>query len=540
MQEYDRLKIEQDELIKRVSKNEKNSNNLTQDVNFLKEREQYLTTAEIAHSTANVSRDLQIQNNTTNIQTLFSDVSSLNQQMMNNNLNIYNLNNYVNEMRSYYGGTFNVYEKKTVPCGKKTYSTGQVYTTIFMLCDTSSICKVNFKIRLTIETATTYSQTVQVQFNENDIIYEKAYSLSNETLTDTLEFSYEFYPKEKSNRFKIKVKTLDRVYGNMIRILDTEVEAFGRNIVILNRDRNFKVYITKDYYYLTKNDIYTGEYKKVAVGSNFNLTSGFTPIPQLIDMPASSNTNANNIFNYNFQYLPLIVYDSVNDKFSVSQTDDRFAAVNSYNSYGFVCNASEVPVNHSNGFKYSSAMADTPSYSHPGQLPSGSCDQYMRNTSFTYCYYNYAAAMSLSTYTAGYLTSKIKVNGTAPNKKFVDNTSVFAKDWETNSHRPYYCIATDQDGNNTFFNGKDATYSVPVGFGWQVNAFMQSDGSINVYLRVVNNIHKRVLQLNIETNKYELVSDEVLCPGWEYIEGYYDDYFINEFGTWRYVPPTNN
>lgn len=538
MQEYDRLKFEQDELVKRISKHEKNSSSFSQDINFLKEREQFLTTAETAHSSANQSRDLQIANNTANIQTLTSSVNTINQTVMNHSSNLNTLNKKIDQIKSYYGGTFNVYEKRTIPCGKKTYSTGQIYTTVFLLCDPSSLCKINFKIRLTAETAATYNPTIQILLNESESIFEKIYHLNNESISDTIEFSYEFYPRQISNRFRIKVKTTDRIYTDLVQVLDTEVEAFGRNLLILNRDRDFKVYITKDYYYLTKNAINTGEYKKVAVGSNFDLTSGFTTFPQLIGPPTIGAPN--NIYNFNYQYLPLIEYNSVTDKFSVSQSDDRFAAVNSYTSNGFVCNASQVPVNHSTGFKNASPMADTPSYSHPGVLPNGNIDTNMRNTSCSYFYNNYAAAMSLSTNTTGYSNSKIKVNGVVPTGKYVDNTSVFAKDWETNSHRPYYCIATDENGNNFFFDGKDATYSAPVGFGQQVNAFMQSDGSINVYLRVINNIYKRVLQLDENTNQYKLVSDELLCPGWEYIEGYYDDYFINEFGTWRYVPPTNN
>ena len=39
---------------------------------------------------------------------------------------------------------------------------------------------------------------------------------------------------------------------------------------------------------------------------------------------------------------------------------------------------------------------------------------------------------------------------------------------------------------------------------------------------------------------YELTSETNLGKGWEFIEGYYNDYFINKFGTWEYVPQTSN
>lgn len=449
------------------------------------------------------------------------------------------LSDRIDKMDIVYGETFNSFDKVLIPCGRTGMGKNQIFSTIFFLCDTSAMCRIKIKTRLTTRTFTSneFKPIFHFVLDDDIEIFSKEYTATNDLQEDTIEFTYDFFPTKPNHKIRLKVKNLAVEVKNHVQVLDTEIEILGRNIVFLNKDRDFKVYLSKDYYYLTKNGITTGYFKKVNVHEKFDITSGYTEFPVLVAQPTNSVTFPYNTYNYNFTYLPYIVYDDATEKFVCDQSDDRYGAASSYIASSFVVIASQVPVNHTNGMKYSASQSDLVSYSHPGNG-----EKNARNTAGVFHYATgdnaYQLSLSNSINSAGFV-SKCTLNGQRIDKVFVFNTSVFAKDWETNPDRPYYYIATDECGNNTFFNARAATYSVDVGFGTQVNAFMQSDGSINVYLRVINNITKKVLKLNEATSQYEVVSEQDMGKGWEYIEGYYDDYFINEFGTWKYYQPTD-
>jgi hypothetical protein len=88
-------------------------------------------------------------------------------------------------------------------------------------------------------------------------------------------------------------------------------------------------------------------------------------------------------------------------------------------------------------------------------------------------------------------------------------------------------IATRNDGSNVFFSGVRNYYKVELGFGTNVHAnYANEDGSIiDVYLRTYDQLVKKVLVLNPNTNEYELSSTTTIGTWQEYMEGVAPNYF---------------
>jgi len=88
-------------------------------------------------------------------------------------------------------------------------------------------------------------------------------------------------------------------------------------------------------------------------------------------------------------------------------------------------------------------------------------------------------------------------------------------------------VATRNDGISIFYSAVKNYYKVELGFGAVISTnYANIDGSIiNVYLKVYNNIVKKVLTLNTSTNQYELTSETTIGTWDTYQQGFPPAYF---------------
>jgi|LGVF01.2.fsa_nt_gb hypothetical protein len=111
---------------------------------------------------------------------------------------------------------------------------------------------------------------------------------------------------------------------------------------------------------------------------------------------------------------------------------------------------------------------------------------------------------------------------------YVNVSAVKIVDEDLNSYvRKAKFIATKADGTNVFFDAVSVYNNLDLGYGSNVSAYYNSlDGSvINVYMRVYNQLVKKVLTFNTSTSLYELTS-EVAIGTWDrYFEGRSPAYF---------------
>ena len=88
-------------------------------------------------------------------------------------------------------------------------------------------------------------------------------------------------------------------------------------------------------------------------------------------------------------------------------------------------------------------------------------------------------------------------------------------------------VATRIDGINFFFDAVKDYNKLEIGYGTNVSAhYANAEGTIiNVYMRVYNQIVKKVLTFNANTSLYELTSETAIGTWNKYISGYSPAYF---------------
>lgn len=100
-------------------------------------------------------------------------------------------------------------------------------------------------------------------------------------------------------------------------------------------------------------------------------------------------------------------------------------------------------------------------------------------------------------------------------------------------------IAWNKDTKkNVFFPSTTSTYMVEIADGKNVTAYYQTNGNINVYINRGMNVYKYVLELNSETNQYELSSLVTTIEGITRYEELYDGkYLVYRNTQWEIVTP---
>ncbi len=475
-----------------------------------------------------------IISNENDISSLQSDVGSINSSISTINTSLTLLSEELESLQSSGDEVFNCYEGRSFYFNKRGYNF--VFSDrIYFLCNKSSKIKVNVSIDTNLySTGATYNAIMYLMVNSTT--YAKAVlssSVSYSESTDhTFTFEYEFYPPQENNflHFIMNSGNSNASLGNA-KICSIKISAIGKNLIFLNRNNSFKAYISKNNYYLTKNSSNGSYYLKIP-SSSVDLSSTFTQIPDLI--PANVPSYANKYFPFNYQFLPKISYNSNTSLYEIDDTVDFFLfciGINTLITSGATNPASGVAslVNWTvKGWEYS--------VGHPGNN-----DLNPRNLAIT-------NSGNVTTCLPGLTNSDsstsnaimLSLNGTTVTGLWVANTVVFAKNWEDVSNNPYMCVATDQYGENYFFPARNASYKVSVGKGKQVNAYLQTDGSITIYMNWLRKVYKKTLIYNSETSQYELSNTVTLFDETsEILEGYGTDYFICDLNdNWSYVPAT--
>lgn len=439
--------------------------------------------------------------------------------------------------------TFNCFNIKDFAMNLETYGSYENFFTCFFTCETTSYVKLKMKFQIEINNNEERTKNLNVILNGN-VIDTHSYTV-NGTLSDTYTVEYTFLPTQKNNNILYKsTETSSTKRYCRVKLVDCFIEICGRNIEILNHQNDLKVYLSQNKYYITKNSGSTATYKILNFGDT-DITSDFLPVPRPIynvDDTLATGADKYTYTYFNYQILPVINFNSTTNKFEINNSDLFLVASTNVGYFVYGTLLSAVPKHNSamQRFTYSAEY----SVSSPGAKKSG--NEYVIDTSAknTYAvkdrgsYYliftnGVVDASSTSSYT-------VTLNGNSLPGKWVHNEAVFAKDWETTPNRKYCCIATNELGENYFFPDLEATYCVYIGEGSQTSAYMQSDGSINVYISHANKIYKYVLTFNSNTNKYELTSSTYLQDGQAYLEGYSNDYFYKKGETWYYVSPAQN
>lgn len=359
------------------------------------------------------------------------------------------------------------------------------------------------------------------------IIYEKNFK-ANHDFSTKIEFTYSFIPTKQDNMIMLLTHagTTDYLKGTS-GFDNIKVEIIGYNVAILSRKYDFRLFITKNNYYITKNLSDHSEYLKAPI-NNIDLSAPFNLVDNV--KPTDVDVYKNRLHFYNVTYVPEVTMNNEKNGYLINENQNMFYLSYSYNSLVLYTKQNPlsnefsqfVPVNK--GTTYTVGHPIYPLYKpyNIGNVYSNyDCNLYV------------AIALSNKLNEFEMLLNNEKISGI-----WVDNCSVFAKDWEDHFGERKQCyVATTSLAEVYFFDSELATYKLYIGKGHQVSAFMQSDLSINVYMKWLNNIHKKVLILNPSTNKYEVQDDEeIIENAWEYLEGYGNDYFINRMGTWEYVP----
>ena len=403
---------------------------------------------------------------------------------------------------------------------------------IFFTCKPYVKTKIKIKTDLFFISNSTTALTAYIRICLNTInvtkgkIYEEKFEITEGTLNTTFEFEYDFYPTKVDNTFLLLVNAgTDNYTLGSSGITSYEVTIFGKDVNILTRNNDFKVFLSKDNYYITRNVKDYGEYL-IAPVTSVNLSSTFTTIESVIDKTTAQNNDK--FLPFSYTCVPNISYDSTTERYEISTIlPPRF--------YYYYSNANTLYIGQQNPSSGTTHIACTYGYSYTVGPPISTSLYYHNvgsaNTTLD-CYLSYGVGTATKIE-----TKRMKLNGSNVTGMWVENCVVFVKNWEdlpAGEIQPCY-VATNSLGEVYFFDGRLATYTLYIGKGSQVNAYMQSDRSINVYMRRKHNVYKKVLLYDSASGVYSVQDGEQEIPNaLEYIEGMNGDYFINNLGTWEY------
>ncbi len=442
-------------------------------------------------------------------------------------LEIDNMNNNIQNIAN-----FKFYD--SIKFFDKRWGVGSVrHDRIFFLCKPHTLTKIKIKANIFFISSkevalTPYFRVLLNNLNlSTGIIYEKKYSISQSgTYEYTIDFDYDFYPIKEDNTFQILTHagTTDYLTGTS-GITKFEVTIFGTDISIINRRNDLRLFITKDNYYLTKQTETACEYLCTPT-NNVNINGVYTKSEKL---NANHPSFYNRIHPFNYFYLPRIEFDTSTNKFICNNSIPYFYHCYSMNSVMYLGKENlpdgEIPL-------LVGSFGPTYTVGHP-------MNDSDRNTNLGVSNTNNDCALCYAKHDDNGVMKNIKMqlNGVNVPGIWVDNCCVFAKDWEDHQGlRPNCYVATNSLGEIYFLPAENSDYSVYVGKGHQVNAYMQSDLSINVYRRWHNNVYKNTLVYNSDTERYELSNAlNIFENSIEFFEGYNNDYFINKLGTWEYI-----
>lgn len=420
------------------------------------------------------------------------------------------------------------------PDGVEVYGLNQNFFTCFFVCDTAKSCKIKATVNLTVIHEIDYTTTLETYLN-GEVIDSRPFALNNETKTFDFSFEHTFTPTQINNNILFKsTETNSSKRTCRVQLNFYKIEIFGKDVTILNKNQELKVFPYSGGYYLSKN--YAGEgYGKVLNTGETEIDTGYSKLPRIvydIDAPDASTTDKQVYDIYNYSFLPFI--SSYSDgAYQIDNSVNNLICCFSNTSFTYMSASNNIP-QHFSSLKYIACGSD-----YEISTPANG-DTTMRHVCFVRMKYDYNLCIANGERVLA-SAAFVKLNGETLPNKWVFNTPVMRKNWQSTSatDNKYFFIGTNEFGHNYFFEQQEATYMLDLGFGTQTSATLQEDGKVFVYMNNgENKIIKKVLALNSTTNQYEIQSESELIDGYAYIEGNGNDYFLHNGTKWIYVPVT--
>ncbi len=299
------------------------------------------------------------------------------------------------------------------------------------------------------------------------------------------EFSITYIPKQKFNNIYI--------YSNINTAYDVKrwhLTIMGRNIRLFNQERDVKIFCFDDKYFVTYGT--SLGYFCYGVQNRGNLSLNLSEVKQMyVDnieerynsmMLIPALVNNSDALAYDDNYVDNVIFATLDGTFKhCPQT--------------LVIN-SEGKLERGTSWTYKASSLDV--------IPNG-----IGNGSEVLLITDWDG--NVACLGRGNMLKAIKYNGENLTKQWYSVTTVKnnnAKIGDTNTTFNG-AILWRKDGMNVFFPEFDNTYCVEIADGRNVTAFLQEDGSINVYINRLCNVYKYVLRKNID-GIYE-VSNIVTC-----------------------------
>jgi hypothetical protein len=321
------------------------------------------------------------------------------------------------------------------------------------------------------------------------------------------EFAFKIRPKKRLNNFSINLTRNDadspaRHYATYFTIEVT----YGKNILFLNRDYNNQVSVYKNKYLITKNKHPNVSYF-VKSKDDFDFTTG--------------SMNLSQSFGKNLTMCCYSFYNSNSDYVDVNQEVFWFIGLDSNGEYP------KVIIKTDNSIRKITTLEECHSYSYSyfredttlNECPSV-CFILGQERRLVFWENNLNNEVSYKNFT---LNGNLVETGV-----WLEVSAVIKQDMEGVNYRGFKgCVAMKFNGECTFFPHFNADYTLNLGFGRRVNAYYQDNGNIHVYMGRLNNVVKKVLVKNLETNRYEIdINQEVKIDGFDEVVETLDGYFI--------------
>lgn len=374
----------------------------------------------------------------------------------------------------------------------------------WFMCALDSVIEGTFTISYKpSKRITSISEFAQLMFN-GEILEEVEIIVLNPTVV-ALTFNFKIRPKKPTNYFSFHFTRNGSWTGELVLTTVNIDITYGKNIFFLNRSYNWSATVYKDKYLIFKDGYPAAQYFEKNK-DDFDFSVGG------IDLHPGLGHSL--VMTYAPFYSTLSEY--------IENMNYNEICGLGYNNYGhypkvsmFSLNVTQRMMSH----EKVSAFSIT----------------YFRDKVIDYFGPGIAVVLGedrrLSYWESGQFVQHedYTLNGLPVQKHiWADNNAVVKQDMDGVIVRGYKgSVGTKLNGECVFFPAIHSQYVVPLGFGRRVNAFLQDNDNINVYLGRQNHVIKKVLIKNPETNEYEIdKNQELRINGFEEIVETLDGYFI--------------
>lgn len=403
---------------------------------------------------------------------------------------------------------------------------------IYIASDPNVPISINIKAKIFFDNKLeNLTNTLSINFNATNSLVNKIYDL-NYTEEDKeigyyekdIDYSFTIMSENGANYFTMYLYPGTYVFSEgHAGILNFSATATGRNVQIITKNNELRVISTHYSYYITK--AYEGKilYKRTSA-SYTNFDDDLSSIP----LDLTNSVEKTGELYTNFVYIPTF-YANANSN-SITENLDKTSFA--YNRRIYVDEGTvDSDFTRLSSFLSGTTGVVTFSIGHPLLANSISAQNhgYVGENNLLYCLTGTGSTKK---------QVKMLYNDNIPPERYADNVTVYAKSaFYRLGYYPQCFVATTISGDNYFYPAPMSTYRVYLGKGHQVQAVMNYNSSINVYMLWYGIAYKKTLNYDSETDTYSL-SDEVIelgpCRG--YIPGFYNDCFYKKVdGFWYHL-----